>query len=184
LPCRDNRRRKQNPGDNTNRPEASPDHCADLTISKALISGTTDGVSDTAIRCPSDDGDNCRSQVCEHIQFELDSCLLVSSNRRRYVVDMGEHIAAHNTDRRLVGRKQSRKQTPEAIGRKLLDVVVYSKRCRIGNKLTVDDLAETSEVGDWKMPDFRIACSYAASQGWLDIDGDTLTLTAAGLGAA
>jgi hypothetical protein len=26
-----------------------------------------------------------------------------------------------------------------------------------------NDLAETSEVGDWKMPDFKAACSYAAS---------------------
>jgi hypothetical protein len=97
---------------------------------------------------------------------------------------MGEHIAKHNTDRRLVSRNRPRKQTAEAIGRKLLDVVVYRKHCRIGNKLTLDDLAETSEIGDWKMPDFRIACSYAASQGWLNIDGDTLTLTAAGLASA
>jgi hypothetical protein len=97
---------------------------------------------------------------------------------------MGEHIANENTDRHLVSKKQPVKQTSEAMGRKLLDVVVYSKRCRAGNKLTLDDLAETSEVGDWKMPDFRMACSYAASQGWLHIDGDTLTLTAAGLASA
>ena len=97
---------------------------------------------------------------------------------------MGEHIAEQNTDRRRVSRKQPKKPTAEAIGRKLLDVVVYGKHCRIGNKLTLDDLAETSEIGDWKMPDFRIACSYAASQGWLNIDGDTLTLTAAGLASA
>jgi len=32
---------------------------------------------------------------------------------------------------------------------------------------TLDGLAETSEVGDWKMPDFRAACSYAVSQNWL-----------------
>jgi hypothetical protein len=34
------------------------------------------------------------------------------------------------------------------------------------------------------MPDFRIACSYAASQHWLNIDGDTLMLTAAGSASA
>jgi hypothetical protein len=49
---------------------------------------------------------------------------------------------------------------------------------------TLDDLAETSEVGDWKMPDFRMACSYAASQGWLIVEDDVLTLTTAGLAAA
>ena len=34
------------------------------------------------------------------------------------------------------------------------------------------------------MPDFRMACTYAASQGWLIVEDDTLTLTTAGLGAA
>jgi hypothetical protein len=58
------------------------------------------------------------------------------------------------------------------------------KRCRIGGKLTQDDLAETSEIGDWKMPDFRMACLYAVSQGWLIVEDDALTLTTAGLGAA
>ena len=53
--------------------------------------------------------------------------------------------------------------------------------CRIGGTLTLDDLAET-EIGDWKMPDFRLACSYAASQGWLIVEDDVLTLTTAGLG--
>jgi hypothetical protein len=97
---------------------------------------------------------------------------------------MGEHIAEQYSNRRLVSKNQPRTQTAEAIGRKLLEVVVYGKRCRIGNKLTVDDLAATSEVGDWKMPDFKLACTYAASQGWLSIDGDTLTLTASGLASA
>ena len=50
--------------------------------------------------------------------------------------------------------------------------------------MTVDDLVETSEIGDWKMPDFRTACAYAASQGWLIVEADTLTLTVAGLAAA
>jgi hypothetical protein len=50
------------------------------------------------------------------------------------------------------------------------------------SRLTLDDLAET-EVGDWKMPDFKLACAYAVSQGWLIIEDDRLTLTTAGLGA-
>jgi len=66
----------------------------------------------------------------------------------------------------------------------LLDVLVYAKRCRIGSTLTIDDLVETSEIGDWKMPDFRMACAYAASQGWLVVQDDVLTLTTAGLAAA
>jgi hypothetical protein len=49
------------------------------------------------------------------------------------------------------------KQTPETIGRRLLEIVVYDKRCRIGGTLTLDDLAETSEVGDWKMSQFNAA---------------------------
>jgi hypothetical protein len=65
-----------------------------------------------------------------------------------------------------------------------LEIVVYGKSCRIGGMLTLDDLAETSEIGDWMMPDFRLACSYAASQGWLIVHDDMLTLTTAGLRAA
>jgi hypothetical protein len=51
--------------------------------------------------------------------------------------------------------------------------------CRIDATLTLDDLAE-SEVGDWKMPAFKMACAYAMSQGWLMIQDDKLTLTTAG----
>jgi hypothetical protein len=47
----------------------------------------------------------------------------------------------------------------------------YDKRCRIGATLTLDDLAETSEIGDWKMPDFKATCAYAASQGLADRPG-------------
>jgi hypothetical protein len=70
------------------------------------------------------------------------------------------------------------------MGRRLLEIVVYDKCCRIGGKLTSDNLVETSEVGDWKMPDFTAACTYVASQGWLIVRDDTLTLTTAGLAAA
>jgi hypothetical protein len=71
-----------------------------------------------------------------------------------------------------------------SMARRLLQIVMYDKSCRIGATLTLDDLVDTSEVGDWKMPDFRAACSYAASQGWLVVQDDALTLTAAGLAAA
>ena len=35
-----------------------------------------------------------------------------------------------------------------AIGRRLLEIVVYTKHCRVGGKLTLDDL-EVTEIGDW-----------------------------------
>ena len=93
---------------------------------------------------------------------------------------MGE--ADHRTPR--IVRKRPGKRSPEAIGRRLLEIIVYDRCCRIGATLTLDDLAETSEIGDWKMPDFRAACAYAASQGWLIVEDDTLTLTTAGLAGA
>ena len=80
-------------------------------------------------------------------------------------------------------RQSLSKQTPEAIGRRLLDIVVYTKHCRVGGKLTLDDL-EVTEIGDWKMPEFRSACVYAASQGWLVVANDTVTLTTAAMAAA
>ena len=97
---------------------------------------------------------------------------------------MGEHVAQQNIGRSRISRKRPGKQTAEAIGRRLLDVIVYGKSCRVGDKVILDDLAETSEVGEWKMPDFKMACTYAASQGWLVIEGNTLMLTTAGLAAA
>jgi hypothetical protein len=53
-----------------------------------------------------------------------------------------------------------------------------------GGCWTLNDLAETSEVGDWMMPDYKMACTYAASQGWLIVQDDALTLTTAGSAAA
>ena len=97
---------------------------------------------------------------------------------------MGENITQQNIGRRTTGTVREERKTAEAIGRKLLDIIVYGKSCRIGAKLNVDDLADTSEIGDWKMPDFKLACSFAAAQGWLVIDGNTLTLTVAGSAAA
>ena len=52
----------------------------------------------------------------------------------------------------------SGQQSAEAIGRRLLEIVVYDKCCRVAFA-NLNDLAETSEVGDWKMPDFKAACS-------------------------
>jgi hypothetical protein len=97
---------------------------------------------------------------------------------------MREHTEQRITDRPQIARKRLGKQQPEAIARRLLQIAVYDKSCRIGGTLTLDDLAETSEVGDWKMPAFKAACSYAACQGWLVIENDVLTLTTAGLAAA
>jgi hypothetical protein len=96
---------------------------------------------------------------------------------------MGEHIEQQGIRRPCTARKHPSKQTAETIGRRLLGIVVYDKRCRIGGRLTLDDLAE-SETGDWKMPDFKAACAYAASQGWLIVEDDAVTLTVAGLAAA
>ena len=39
-------------------------------------------------------------------------------------------------------------------------------------------------IGDWTLPDFKAACTFAVSQGWLIVEDDTLTLTTAGLAAA
>lgn len=83
----------------------------------------------------------------------------------------------------MIRRNRPGRQAAEATGRRLLDVVVYDKCCRIGGTLSLDDLAETSEVGDWMMSDFKAACSYAASQGWLTVQDDLVTLTTAGLRA-
>jgi hypothetical protein len=69
------------------------------------------------------------------------------------------------------------------MGRRLLEIAVYEKGCRVGDTLTLDDLAET-EIGDWKMQDFRAACVFAAAQGWLIVQSDEVTLTTAGLRAA
>ena len=76
---------------------------------------------------------------------------------------MGEYVAQQNID----GRRTTKRReilTAEAMGRKLLGVIVYGRNCRIGGRLNIDDLVEASEVGDWKMPDFRMAwnlCGFA-----------------------
>ena len=82
-----------------------------------------------------------------------------------------------------MAREHLRRPAAEVIGRRLLEIVVYTKHCRVGGRLTLDDL-EVTEIGDWKMPEFRSACGYAASQGWLVVANDTVTLTTAGMAAA
>lgn len=96
---------------------------------------------------------------------------------------MGEHIAQQSTGRPAPGRDRPSTQSPDALGRRLLDILVYEKGCRTGGTVTLDDLTET-EIGDWKMPQYRSACAYAAAQGWLVIQGDGLRLTTAGFAAA
>ncbi len=96
---------------------------------------------------------------------------------------MRGHTEQRIAQRARIARKRPGKQSPEVLGRRLLEIVVYGKQCRIGGTLTLDDLAET-EIGDWKMPAFKMACAYAISQGWLIVEDDALTLTTAGLAAA
>jgi hypothetical protein len=90
----------------------------------------------------------------------------------------------HNATVAWRSRKYPSKQTAEQTGRRLLAIVMYERCCRIGGTFSLDDLAATTEIGDWKMPDFRTAFSYAASQGWLIVRDDVLTLTITGLRAA
>jgi hypothetical protein len=96
---------------------------------------------------------------------------------------MGEHIDQQAVRRQSTAWKRPSKQAAEAIARRLMEIVVYDQGCRIGARLSLNDLAET-DVGDWSMPDFKAASAYAASQGWLVISNDGLTLTTAGLRAA
>jgi hypothetical protein len=97
---------------------------------------------------------------------------------------MGEHIEQRGLRRARIAPKRPSKQTAETTGRRLLAIIVYEKCSRIGGTLSLDDLADNTEIGDWKMPDFRAACSYAASQGWLIVEDDVVALTTAGLRAA
>ena len=96
---------------------------------------------------------------------------------------MGEHTTQMALESHRAARKPQRKQTPQELGRRLLDIIVYEKGYRIGGTLCLDDL-DATDVGDWKMPDYKAASAYAVSQGWLIVENDTLTLTTAGLAAA
>ncbi len=96
---------------------------------------------------------------------------------------MGEYIEQQGPRTARTTPKRPGIQSSEAIGRRLLQIVVYDKCCGAGGTLSLNDLAGT-EIGEWTMPAFRAACRYAASQGWLTVRDDTGTLTIAGLRAA
>jgi hypothetical protein len=74
---------------------------------------------------------------------------------------MGEHRTHRMriTQRPRIARKSRGKQTAEAIGRRLLEIIVYDICCRIGGTLTLNEFAE-AEIGDWKMPECKMACTY------------------------
>jgi hypothetical protein len=91
---------------------------------------------------------------------------------------MGENI------QQRTGKTRTEAHTAEPIARKLLDVIVYDKGCHIGDKLTLGALIETTDIGDWKMSVFETARTYAAAQGWLVVEGESMRLTTAGAAAA
>jgi hypothetical protein len=91
---------------------------------------------------------------------------------------MGENI------HQRTGKTRTEARTAEPIARKLLDAIVYDKGCRVGDQLTLDDLIETTDIGDWKMSVFETARTYAVAQGWLVIEGNSMRLTTAGSAAA
>jgi hypothetical protein len=62
-----------------------------------------------------------------------------------------------------MARKRPSKRAPETTGRRLLEIVVYGKCCRIGGSLSLGTLADDICTGRL-MPDFTAACSYAVSQ--------------------
>jgi hypothetical protein len=45
---------------------------------------------------------------------------------------------------------QTGTRTAEPKARKLLNVIVYDRNSRVGDKLTLDHLIETTDIGDWK----------------------------------
>jgi hypothetical protein len=83
-----------------------------------------------------------------------------------------------------IAKTRTEAHTAEPMARKLLAAIVYAKGCRVGDKLILDDLIETTDIGDWKMSVFETARAYAAAQGWLVIEGDSMRLTTAGSAAA
>jgi len=61
---------------------------------------------------------------------------------------MGENVAQQNIRRRQTQPNRQTREAEESISRGLLDVIVYGKSCRLGDRLSIDDLADTSEIGD------------------------------------
>jgi hypothetical protein len=50
---------------------------------------------------------------------------------------------------------------PQALARRLL----HELRCRAGDRVPTDEVANRTEIGDWKMPEFKTCCAYAVSLG-------------------
>jgi hypothetical protein len=72
---------------------------------------------------------------------------------------------------------------PQVLARHLLHVLVHELHRRAGDRVPTDEVAKT-EIGDWKMPEFKTCCAFAVSLGWLILEEDNLTLTDAGMAAA
>ena len=72
----------------------------------------------------------------------------------------------------------------QALARRMLEVLVYELCCRAGDAVRIDEVADTTEVGDWMMPEFKACRDYAVSQGWLIVEEGSLILTNAGMAAA
>ena len=77
------------------------------------------------------------------------------SDPDRYPRGHGRTYEQRITERPRIARKRPGKQAPEAMGRRLLEIVVYDKRCRIGGTLTLDDLAETPRSVTGRCPTSR-----------------------------
>jgi hypothetical protein len=120
------------------------------------------------------DLDDRKRAVVERLRAEAQENLMLAD----------KHADQSNAKRDPIYRKFPKEQSAEGIGRRLLDVIVHLKNSHSGDSFTISNLVETTEVGDWTMPDVRIAQTYAASHGWLVVEGDTLTLTTAGWSAA
>ena len=86
--------------------------------------------------------------------------------------------------RRPFAKIQPETCTAEPKARKLLNVIVYDRNSRVGDKLTLYHLIETTDIGDWKMSAFEAAGTYAVSQGWLVIEDNSLRSSPAGSAAA
>ena len=91
--------------------------------------------------------------------------------------------AYSNVARRKLAKSADAGQPEQALGRRLLEILVYEICCRPGDKVATEQVAD-SEIGDWKMPQYKAGCSYAVSQGWLIVEENGLVLTTAGMAAA
>jgi hypothetical protein len=93
-----------------------------------------------------------RFNLAPHLQFSDSAFGLVVGRSGSAMV-----LGSNNT---LMAVLVSVSHAPEALGRPMLEIVVNTKHRRVGGQLTLDDL-EVTEIGDWKMPAFKLACVYA-----------------------